>query len=451
MTFELQTIAQYSTLRIVDSFAEGTLVAAFAAVLYRLARRQSAGTRFAIWFSALVAIAALPFFGSLSSNAGVSTVIRRAAFTLPDSWALYVFSVWALISGYFLLRVARAVWHLHTLRKQCAPLRPADLPAIMQETLRRTKLSRKVEICTAKQVRVPTALGLARPAIVIPEWAMRELSPADLNQILLHELAHLRRWDDWTNLAQQLVRALFFFHPAVWWIENRAALEREIACDDAVLAETASPRAYAECLAHLAERSFVQLGLALAQAAVGKLRQTTSRVAEILDVNRPRANTRGWKAAVTLVIGFAVACGVFAERAPRLVAFGNSSQEARDVKLPSARSQGQIRRAESLQQLLPGMQVTPAKFVPAQVLAPSKLKRMSPEHRVVLRPKAGRIVHLAAIEVAPVPVAETLVVLFQGTTPNSLGQSAYQLQVLRITFVRYVPQPVSDKLPAKKI
>ncbi len=206
--------------------------------------------------------------------------------------------------------MARAVWHLHALRKECTPLRQSELPEVLQETLRRTKLSRKVEICTSQQVRVPTALGLVQPAIVIPEWAMRELSPTDLNQILLHELAHLYRWDDWTNLAQQLVRALFFFHPAVWWIENKAALEREIACDDAVVAETASPRAYAECLAHLAERSFVQRSLALAQAAVGKLRQTTSRVAEILDVNRPRANPRGWKPAVSLVIGFAIACAV---------------------------------------------------------------------------------------------------------------------------------------------
>jgi beta-lactamase regulating signal transducer with metallopeptidase domain len=71
----------------------------------------------------------------------------------------------------------------------------------------------------------------------------------------LHELAHLRRYDDWTNLAQKLVKALFFFHPAVWWIEKQVSLEREMACDDAVLAETASPRAYAECLAHLAEKT----------------------------------------------------------------------------------------------------------------------------------------------------------------------------------------------------
>ena len=109
---------------------------------------------------------------------------------------------------------------------------------------------------------------------MIPDWALIELSSSELNQVVLHELAHLRRWDDWTNLAQQIIRALLFFHPAVWWIGKKAELEREMACDDAVLAETESPRAYAECLAHLAERSFVQRSLALAQAAIGRFHQT---------------------------------------------------------------------------------------------------------------------------------------------------------------------------------
>ena len=120
---------------------------------------------------------------------------------------------------------------------------------------------------------------------------MQELSADELNQIVLHELAHLRRRDDWTNLAQKMVKALFFFHPAVWWIEQKMSLEREMACDDAVMAETASPRAYAECLAHLAEKTLIQRGVALAQAALGRIRQTSLRVAQILDGNRSSQRT----------------------------------------------------------------------------------------------------------------------------------------------------------------
>ena len=122
-------------------------------------------------------------------------------------------------------------------------------------------------------------IGFVNPAVVIPRWLLQELSPSELQQILLHELAHLQRWDDWTNLAQKILKALLFFHPAAWWIEKQLSLEREMACDDAVVAETANPRAYAECLTHLAEKSFVRRSLALAQAALGRIRQTSLRVA----------------------------------------------------------------------------------------------------------------------------------------------------------------------------
>ena len=123
----------------------------------------------------------------------------------------------------------------------------------------------------------------------------------ELKYILLHELAHLGRRDDWTNLAQKVLKALFFFLPSVWWIERKLSLDREMACDDAVLAHSGTPRGYAECLAHVAERSFLRRQIALAQAAVGRVRQLTTRVAMILDPNRPPA-TQLWKPAIPVVI-----------------------------------------------------------------------------------------------------------------------------------------------------
>ncbi len=99
---------------------------------------------------------------------------------------------------------------------------------------------RPVKLCVSDRLRVPTAIGFTKPLVVIPSWTMEELSAAELNPILLHELAHLRRRDDWTNLVQKILGALLFFHPAVWWIEKKLALEREMACDDLVLASTTS-------------------------------------------------------------------------------------------------------------------------------------------------------------------------------------------------------------------
>jgi len=177
---------------------------------------------------------------------------------------------------------------------------------------------------------VPTAIGFLRPAIVLPEWLLKETPAEELKYIVLHELAHLRRRDDWTNLAQQIVKALLFFLPSVWWIERKLALDREIACDDAVLAQSGTPRGYAECLAHVAERSFLRRQLALAQAAVSRIRQLTVRVAKILDPNRQQS-TRVWKPAIPVVVMAAGLCVFSASQAPELIGFADDTPAASTI------------------------------------------------------------------------------------------------------------------------
>ena len=161
------------------------------------------------------------------------------------------------------------------MRNSCVEIDLSRLDPGLRETLGRYQASRPIALCVSERVQAPTAIGLRNPAVIMPDWLLEELAPTELHQVLVHELAHLGRWDDWTNLAQKIVKALLFFHPAVWWIEQKVSLEREMACDDAVLAETRSPRAYAECLTHLAERSFLRRSMALAQAAVSRVRQTS--------------------------------------------------------------------------------------------------------------------------------------------------------------------------------
>lgn len=326
----LESLVRLSAEGILNCAAEGMVIALLAWMVLRAVGPQNSGTRFAVWFAALLGIAALPLFHLWGGNwaSGGAELAKRSEITMPGSWALYIFAGWSLIAAAGLFRVCVGFWHLHRLRKTCSPVEVSVLDALLQRTLADFDSARSVRLCVSHHLRVPTAIGFTKPMVVIPSWTMQELSPSELNAILLHELAHLRRRDDWTNLVQKVLGALLFFHPAVWWIEKKLALEREMACDDAVLAQTTSPRAYAECLVSLAEKSFLRRGLALAQAAVDRLRHVSLRVSQILDVNRPSA-TRVWRPAPVVVTGMSVLCLVALSHTPtRLVSFGSDGASA---------------------------------------------------------------------------------------------------------------------------
>jgi beta-lactamase regulating signal transducer with metallopeptidase domain len=330
---DMHFVAQLSVERLANCLAAGTLIALFAWLLLRMIGRRNSGTRFAVWFCALLAIAVAPFVEFNSTNV-VSGPASRAAVMMPRAWSLYLFGAWGMIAAFGLVRVVVGLWHLRSIRKNCTPVDLASLDPAVAQTLLEFRAVRPVELCASDDLRVPTAVGFLKPAVVLPKWALTELSPAELHAVLLHELAHLQRWDDWTNLAQKFLRAVFFFHPAVWFVENRLSLEREMACDDLVLSQTANPRAYAECLVSLAEKNFLQRGIAFAQAAVGRMRQTSLRILQILDARRSKTVSI-WKPAPWVVVGFSIACLLGAEHAPRLVAFSDPAAPRIDASIPS--------------------------------------------------------------------------------------------------------------------
>ncbi len=266
-------------------------------------------------------------------------------------------------------------------------------------------------------------------------------------------MAHLHRRDDWTNLVQQVVKAIFFFHPAVWWIEKEASLEREIACDDAVLEEIESPRAYAECLAHLAERSFIQRSVALAQAVLGRIRQTSTRVAQILDGNRPKG-TRTWKPAVSLVAGFAIVFSLGASRLQRFIAFQDNSpaQVARSGNTEVAsfgHSASEALAHNAVLRASPVVRPTQTKLVTRSAEKVSPVRHQST--KPTIKRRAGEMIHLASAKITVAPVQETVLVLIQGSEPSVEPDAISQVQMWRVTVLRYVIEPASSTTPRKQI
>jgi beta-lactamase regulating signal transducer with metallopeptidase domain len=332
--------AQLAIERVVHSLPEGILIALFAWALLRLLPKQNSGTRFGVWFVALLAVVGLACVDLPNSKVAPSATsgwgalrfggldfssLRVSAIHLPAHWAGYLFIAWLALAAMGLARLLAGLWHLREMRQSCIAVNAAELDPAIVATMDELNSargfgSRRVTLASSERARVPSALGLWQPMIVLPAWALAELPANELSIILRHEFAHLRRWDDWTNLVQKTVRAVFFFHPAVWWIESRLAVEREMACDDIVVAETDNPMGYANCLVSLLERSLAQRGWTMAQAIVHRAREASERVAQILDKNRPAA--RGISKPLLGVVGtFAALCAVMLPVTPQFVAF----------------------------------------------------------------------------------------------------------------------------------
>jgi hypothetical protein len=294
----------------------------------------------------------------------------------------------------------------------------------------------------------------------LPAWALRELPPDDLNVILLHEFAHLRRWDDWTNLIQKIVRALFFFHPAVWWIENRLSVEREMACDDAVLAETANPHGYATCLVSLLEKSLAHRlahrRWSMAQAAVDRAREASLRLARILDTNRPVA-TRVWKPALGMVAAFSMVCLAVLPHAPQFVAFdrgmlastsdhGYSAAPSQPVfqSLPSTNGEpGVPARLDPSTALRAGSRDARRSITRLHAVAGRQLAQaQAVDARLNAAPPGERVVEASAsADRGIVPQFQTLVFI-EATQYMTSNSSVWSVQVWRVTLL----SPVRDRL-----
>jgi beta-lactamase regulating signal transducer with metallopeptidase domain len=175
LNLNLHAMAQISAARIVDCLLEGTLVAAFAGLVLRMARRWNSGARFAVWFSALLAMAALPLFaGPWWSGAATSltTLPQRPEITLPGSWALWLFGAWAGIAAFGLARVGVGLWRLRGLRSSCVEIDAASLDSELRQALVRESWdrsqTRRARLCVYDQVSVPTVIGFVNPAVLIP-------------------------------------------------------------------------------------------------------------------------------------------------------------------------------------------------------------------------------------------------------------------------------------------
>src|SRR6185312_2843044 len=111
--------------------------------------------------------------------------------------------------------------------------------------LPRPAIARRSDLLISRDIKSPVAVGFLHPAIVLPEALIDQISEQDRDYVLLQESAHLERYDDWGNLLGRVLEAALALHPVAIWILRRIEREREVICDDWVVARTGAARPYA--------------------------------------------------------------------------------------------------------------------------------------------------------------------------------------------------------------
>ena len=281
---------------------QGGLIAAAVAVLLWLARRAAASTQYVIALAGLAAAGVVPVSttvatGRWSSDRAIVVLTpltsparaahaaltgtkmsvaprvigsRADARPTPDGLAgafPWIVAAWLFGVAALSLRMLVGIATVRRIGKRGVSAVDARVHAAADAVAARLRVSNTIRVLQSARVDVPMVIGWLRPALVVPVSLLAGLSTADLEMLLAHELAHIRRYDMAVNLAQTVVETLLFYHPAVWWLSARIREERENCCDDLALAATGRDRGeYGAMLLHLEER---RAPTALAAAATG--------------------------------------------------------------------------------------------------------------------------------------------------------------------------------------
>jgi beta-lactamase regulating signal transducer with metallopeptidase domain len=337
-----EDVAQLSAAAAVAGLWQGIALTAAAALALRLVPRTTATVRFFLWTAVLLGVAFLPFLHVPATAHAAATHAQAASLLhLSRSWSRGIAALWLAFSLFRIAQLAGQGMRLRSLWRNAKPTPAASEIAALLATVP----LRRVELCLSAEVDRPSVIGFFSPRILIPDWLFRQLTAPELFQIVLHEVEHLRRADDWLNLLQKLSLALFPLNPALVWIERRLCTERELACDDGVLRVTLAPRVYATCLATLAERRLQyrlahRSALSLALGALGALGRSelSRRVYSILNRQPSLSPARTRAVTAMLAVGLA-GCAAELARSPQLVSFTaptpTSTQQLAAASIPA--------------------------------------------------------------------------------------------------------------------
>jgi beta-lactamase regulating signal transducer with metallopeptidase domain len=256
-----------------------------------------------------------------------------------ESYAAPIAVAYLVGIGLMLARLAVALQGGRRLRLAAMPISEGPITELARRQAKQIGLKSAPLVAWCGRISVPVVVGIVRPMILLPSALATGFEPSQLEALLTHELAHIRRFDPLVNLLQRLIEVALFFHPAVWYVSRRVSAERENACDDLVVSAGWPAVRYAQALLQMAEFCAAARGIspqssATLAASGGGASQFKRRVVRLLEIeDAPRVRiSRG---SVLLM----AAVSLFAFAAPtifRAAAGENFHAAAAEEKAPSA-------------------------------------------------------------------------------------------------------------------
>jgi beta-lactamase regulating signal transducer with metallopeptidase domain len=284
---------------------QGSVVVLALALMLQLLERSRAHVRYVVCWMALVSVFTLPlvpFLGAAVTPLDIVPIaVAGPIIPVPHAWwtsSAVLIALWALWAGIHVVRLARAMLSLRGIKRR-SRVCPTTVERSLCHWVGIRDRGRQAVLVVSDGVTAAAVLGCRSPVIAVAPALVDHLDADELDRVIIHEWAHVQRRDDLANVLQLIARAIAGWHPAVWWIDRRLRIEREVACDEMAVSITGSPKSYAACLIKLANLPLVRPA---ALPAPGMLTPLGLRGRIVRIVSRREFATPSWSRSVATIV-----------------------------------------------------------------------------------------------------------------------------------------------------
>lgn len=370
------------------SLWQGALAAVVAAGADRLMRKKQANLRYLAYFSILLvwlAAAVLTFgyhLGQINPKETTGAWLVSTSQVAPETnlksmvepYLVYFVVLWGCGLALGSFRLLKGFYGVRTLVRSGSRA-SSEWTENLEHLARLMGIKGKFELRLVANLDSPAVVGAFRAVVLLPAAVLTQLSTSQIEALLVHELAHFARRDYLANIVQMVLEALFFYHPAVWWISGKVREERELACDEQVIALLKDRTTYVTALAQLEEIRGAKPRLAVA-AKGGSL---LNRIQRILGENHYRPLPSARLAAGLLATASVAVLSTLSQVAPaQQVAPLIESKPEKPVKLVT------LPPDEQPSTLAPKVVLSPPAKAISRVKKVSKLRVSNPEIQMEL-------------------------------------------------------------------